>query len=172
MDVQGTNMVNPTSSSSSGPSDSIETSHDVFLSFGGGNDTITGDLHAGLCREHIKSYFDEESHETSDDEIGSQLVRVIQSSKIAIIVLSQNYVSSKWCLDELVHTLKCREINRQIVVPVFLRTPSDVPGSYDTAFAQLKNRLKGKMGNNKMQAWRAAVKVVTSLSGWDSCSIR
>ncbi|XP_062103966.1 disease resistance protein RPV1-like [Humulus lupulus] len=166
-------MVNPTftSSSSSDLSDLIETTHDVFLSFRDGDDTITGDLHAGLCREHIKSYFDEESRERSDDEIGSQLMRVIKSSKIAIIVLSQNYVSSKWCLDELVHALQCREINRQIVVPVFLKTPSDVPGSYDTAFAQLKNRFKGKM-DNKVQAWRAALKVVTSLSGWDSCSIR
>ncbi|XP_060960478.1 disease resistance protein RPV1-like isoform X1 [Cannabis sativa] len=174
--MQEMNMVNnPTFSSSStscsNPSNLIET-NDVFLSFGGGNDTITGDLHAGLCREHIKSYFDKESHErSSSDEIGSQLMRVIQSSKMAIIVLSQNYVSSKWCLNELVHTLQCREINRQIVVPIFLKTPSSSSESYDTAFSQLKNRFKGRM-DNKVQAWSAALKVITSLSGWDSCGIR
>lgn len=61
------------------------------------------------------------------DEISCTLLRAIEQSKLSVIILSENYASSKWCLDELVHILQCKEMNGQIVLPVFYHvSPSDV----------------------------------------------
>ena len=38
---------------------------------------------------------------------------------ISVIVFSENYASSKWCLDELVWILECRKNLGQLVLPVF-----------------------------------------------------
>jgi uracil phosphoribosyltransferase len=43
----------------------------------------------------------------SGEEISSALLKAIEESAISIIVLSKNYASSRWCLDELVKILEC-----------------------------------------------------------------
>lgn len=35
-------------------------------------------------------------------KIWNELVKVIETSRIAVIVVSKNYANSRWCLDELV----------------------------------------------------------------------
>nr|XP_011468579.1 PREDICTED: TMV resistance protein N-like [Fragaria vesca subsp. vesca] len=43
------------------------------------------------------------------EEITPALLKAIERSLISVIVFSENYASSRWCLDELVHTLECKE---------------------------------------------------------------
>ncbi|XP_042962569.1 G patch domain-containing protein TGH-like [Carya illinoinensis] len=52
-------------------------------------------------------------------EISQALLKDIEESRIAIIILSQNYASSTWCLDELMKILDCNKTGQQIVLPVF-----------------------------------------------------
>ncbi|EXB76509.1 Protein SUPPRESSOR OF npr1-1, CONSTITUTIVE 1 [Morus notabilis] len=84
------------------------------------------------------------------DEISPALLKAIEESKLSMIIFSQNYASSSWCLDELNHVLKCKgKHHKQLVVPVFYHVdPSHVRkqnGSYGVAFARHEERLKDKM---------------------------
>jgi hypothetical protein len=40
------------------------------------------------------------------EEISPSLVKAIEDSMLSVIIFSQNYASSKWCLDELLKILE------------------------------------------------------------------
>ncbi|XP_059455272.1 disease resistance protein RPV1-like [Corylus avellana] len=63
----------------------------------------------------------------SGEEISLTLLKTIEESKISIIVLSKNYSSSQWCLDELMKILECRKTMGQNVLLLFYGVdPSEV----------------------------------------------
>ena len=147
----------------------------VFLSFSG-KDTRKGflsHLYAALDGKGIKTYIDDESLERGN-EIANSLVQAIQESEASIILFSENYASSWWCLDELVQILQCRERNGQIVVPVFYGVePTHVrkqEGAFGEAFSRLKERFKNR--EEKVNTWRMALSKAADLSGWDSSVMR
>ncbi|KAL6177784.1 hypothetical protein ACLB2K_049306 [Fragaria x ananassa] len=138
--------------------------HDVFLSFRG-TDTRTGFtyyLYNVLKREKIKTFFDDRELNRGEN-ISEALLQAIEVSKISVVICSENYGSSSWCLDELVKILECKESKQQIVIPVFYKVdPSHVRhqiGKFGEAFAGLKYK-------DKIPRWRAALTQVANLSGW------
>ncbi|XP_050131170.1 disease resistance protein RPV1-like isoform X15 [Malus sylvestris] len=142
--------------------------YDVFLSFRG-EDTrtnFTDHLYHALVRNGINTFID--CHLTKGEEISPALLQAIEESRISIIVLSEKYVSSRWCLDELVHILECRKSRQQIVWPVFYKVdPSHVrnhTGSFGEAFTELECKFKDN--KKKILAWRSAVKEAANLSGY------
>ncbi|XP_062020855.1 TMV resistance protein N-like [Rosa rugosa] len=142
--------------------------HDVFLSFRG-EDTrsaFTGHLYWNLLQKGINTFIDDEL--TRGEEISQALLRAIEGSKLSLIVFSENYASSKWCLDELVHILECRRSKNQMVRPIFYNVePSDVRnqrGTFGEALAQYERRFKGDM--DMVLRWRAALSEAANLSGW------
>ena len=74
---------------------------DVFLSFRGEDTRLgfVGHLYNALCQRGINTFID--NNLQRGEEISVKLLKVIESSKISIIVFSENYASSSWCLDEL-----------------------------------------------------------------------
>lgn len=120
--------------------------YDVFISFGG-KDTRTNFLShlvGALHRKKIRIFMDEEDLKIGD-QISPALEKAIKGSTIYAIILSENYASSSWCLNELDHILLCKEKYKRIVVPVFYHVdPSDVrkqQKNYATAFAAHDLRL-------------------------------
>ncbi|KAK4263375.1 hypothetical protein QN277_028794 [Acacia crassicarpa] len=151
------------------PKASVET-YDVFLSFRG-EDTrysFTSHLHAALSRLKLRTYIDYELER--GDEISPALVKAIEEAKISVIVLSENYASSRWCLDELVKIMECKRTKGQIVVPIFYHIePTHVrnqTGSYAKVFAH-HDRLFMATDPNKVLRWRLALSEAANLSGWD-----
>ncbi|XP_070663314.1 TMV resistance protein N-like isoform X1 [Malus domestica] len=142
--------------------------YDVFISFRGEDTrlTFTSHLHAALERKKIETYID--NRLKKGDEIGPALLEAIGKSKLSVIIFSENYASSTWCLNELVHILECKKKYGQMVVSIFYDiSPSDVrkqKGSYADAFAQLEKRLDS-MG--KVREWRKALRTAADLSGFD-----
>ncbi|KAL5541477.1 hypothetical protein UlMin_009187 [Ulmus minor] len=144
--------------------------YDVFISFRGETrNSFTGHLYSALCQKHIKSYIDEVRLEKGDD-ISRALPKAIEESAISIIIFSEDYASSHWCLDELVHILKCKEEKDQIVFPIFYGVdPSHMRNqkeTYAAAFVKHEEHLKDKM--DRVQEWRKALTRAADLSGWDS----
>ncbi|KAL5560015.1 hypothetical protein UlMin_036226 [Ulmus minor] len=150
----------------------IPPKYDVFISFRG-EDTrngFTSHLHSALCDgKQITAYIDQVDLEKGDT-ISPALLQAIEGSAISIIVFSKNYASSRWCLDELVHILKCKEKKNQIVLPIFYGVdPSHIrkqEGSYADAFVNHERRFRDRM--EKVQEWRQALTEAGDLSGWDS----
>uniref|UniRef100_A0A803PYP5 TIR domain-containing protein n=1 Tax=Cannabis sativa TaxID=3483 RepID=A0A803PYP5_CANSA len=98
------------------------------------------------------------------NEISPTLKKAIKTAKLSVIVFSENYASSSWCLDEL-------DKKKQIVVPIFYGVdPSDIrkqKGSYTITSKRFEGRKR-----KDLDKWRKALNKAASLSGWDSLSIR
>jgi hypothetical protein len=142
--------------------------HGVFLSFRG-EDTrfgFTSHLYQALCDKGFNTFINDKLHR--GEAISKELLETIESSMISIVVLSKNYASSTWCLDELVKIVECRKNNGQLVLPVFYKVdPSEVrkqDRDFGVALAKLEENFKNNM--DKVQRWRTTLNEVGCLSGW------
>ena len=149
--------------------------YDVFLSFRG-EDTrynFVSHLRAALCQKKIKTYKDDKNLERGH-EISGAIVQAIRESKLSVVIFSENYASSTWCLDELVHILEWKKRNGQIVVPIFYHVdPSHVrkqQGKVGNAFLEVEKRFNHKI--EMVKKWRIALTTAANLSGWSSSVIR
>ena len=157
------------SSSSSVSSSTPEWKYDVFLSFRG-EDThnrFTDHLYVALKQKGIFTFRDEEKLETGKS-ISSELLKAIEESRSTIVILSRNYASSTWCLDELVKIIWCMKEMKMMVLPIFYDVdPSTIRkqmGTFAQAFGKHEERFKDCI--EKVQAWRTALTEVANLKGW------
>lgn len=147
--------------------------YEVFISFRGEDTrtTFTSHLHDALCKENIKTYID--NNLDKGDDVWPALSEAIWGSRISVVVFSEIYASSKWCLAELVEILDCRKYEGQVVIPVFYNVdPSDVrkqTGSYEAAFARHEAVATDEVSVPK---WKAALTQAANISGWDSRTYR
>ncbi|KAL6328698.1 hypothetical protein AAG906_003384 [Vitis piasezkii] len=144
--------------------------YEVFLSFRG-EDTrksFTDHLHKALRRYGIHAFIDDQLRR--GEQISSALLRAIEESRFSIIIFSEHYASSSWCLDELTKILQCVKEGRHTAFPVFYNVdPSHVrkqEGSYGVAFTKHEQVYRDNM--EKVLEWRKALTVASNLSGWDS----
>ena len=149
--------------------------YDVFLSFRG-EDTrrnFTSHLYDALSRKNVEIFIDNNELQKGD-EISPALIKAIEESHASIVIFSENYASSKWCLNELKKILECKQYMEQIVIPVFYNIdPSHVrnqTGKYMRAFEKHKRDLK--YNNDILKKWKAALTEAASLVGWDSQNYR
>ncbi|GJS72326.1 Toll/interleukin-1 receptor domain-containing protein, partial [Tanacetum coccineum] len=156
---------------SSSSSSSISYVYDVFLSFRGEDTrkTFVDHLYSALEQRHIRTYKDDITLPRGES-VGPALLKAIQESRHAVIIFSKNYADSSWCLDELVHIMKCRAENGLIVMPVFYDVdPSDVrkqKRDFGEAFSK-------QVGENttKAELWRKELVAASNISGWEPKNI-
>ncbi|GJW35323.1 Toll/interleukin-1 receptor domain-containing protein [Tanacetum coccineum] len=168
---------------SSSSSSSVSYVYDVFLSFRGEDTrkTFVDHLYTALEQRHIRTYKDDITLPRGES-VGPALLKAIQESRHAVIIFSKNYADSSWCLDELVHIMKCRADNGLIVMPVFYDVdPSDVrkqKGDFGKAFSkqEMKNvnkswrKLFAKQeveDTTKVESWKKALVDASNISGWE-----
>ncbi|CAN6993184.1 unnamed protein product, partial [Brassica oleracea var. botrytis] len=139
----------------------------VFVSFRG-VDVRKGFLShvlKGLESKGIITFIDDEMKR--GQSIDAALLGAIRQSRVAVVLLSRNYASSSWCLDELVEIMKCREEYQQTVMTIFYEVdPSHVrkqTGDFGKAFDET---CVGKTEEVK-QSWRKALEDVAGIAGYD-----
>ncbi|XP_031112109.1 TMV resistance protein N-like [Ipomoea triloba] len=141
--------------------------YDVFLSFREEDvrKNFVDHLYTSLEQRGIYTFKDDENlkREKSTSPV---LEKAIEESSIAVVVFSEHYADSTWCLEELV---KIMEANEQVVVPIFYGVdPSTVrkqKGSFAEAFARHEKRFENE--GEKVKRWREVLRDVANLSGWD-----
>ncbi|KAG8479656.1 hypothetical protein CXB51_029400 [Gossypium anomalum] len=143
--------------------------YDVFLSFRG-EDTrrnFTDHLYAALKRRWIVTFRDDQKLEAGE-EIAPELLKAIQESWCSVIVFSQTYAFSSWCLEELAEIVKQHKNDGHKVFPIFYDVdPSDLrhqKGKVKEAFARHEERYKEE--SEKIQRWRNALILVAGVKGW------
>uniref|UniRef100_M0ZR04 Resistance gene n=2 Tax=Solanum tuberosum TaxID=4113 RepID=M0ZR04_SOLTU len=148
--------------------------YDVFLSFRGADTraTFTSHLYEGLKNRGIFTFQDDKRLEQGDS-ISEELLKAIEESQVALIIFSKNYATSRWCLNELVKIMECKEEeNGQTVIPIFYDVdPSNVryqSESFAEAFAKHESTYKDDVeGMQKVQGWRNALTATGNLKGYD-----
>lgn len=145
-------------------SETREESLVVFLSFKA-RDTFVDDLYENLLRAGILVFIDEEGL-AEGEEIGLPLTQAIRQSKIAIPILSKDYLSSKRCLQELVQMVECGKETSQIIMPVFFNVEPLVAKkkSHDYGEAIAGHRQKG-IDSKTLLEWEEALLHVGSIAG-------
>ncbi|CAF2130627.1 unnamed protein product [Brassica napus] len=142
--------------------------HDVFPSFRG--EDVRKNFLSHIKKEFKRktiTFFNDNGIERGES-IAPELIRGIRGSKIAVILLSKNYASSKWCLEELVEIMKCREELGQIVMAIFYEVdPSDVKklnGDFGKVF---RKTCEGK-SKEEIRRWKQALEKVATIAGYHS----
>ncbi|XP_028090037.1 TMV resistance protein N-like [Camellia sinensis] len=163
------------SSSLSSSSHPLQWTYDVFLSFRGEDtrDNFLSHLYKELKRKGINTFIDDKELQRGK-KISPELLKAIDESMFSIVIISENYASSSWCLDELVRIRECNDARGQIVYPVFYRVdPSDVrkqKGNFGKRFDELVSKLEMEMEMEmkmeKVQSWKKALKEVGNLAGF------
>ncbi|KAI3741464.1 hypothetical protein L1987_59138 [Smallanthus sonchifolius] len=156
------------SSSSSRSTTRVSEGYGVFLSFRG-EDTRTGftsHLYEALIRKRIRTYKDDKTLEIGNF-IAPEIIEAIDASRFAIVILSSNYTTSKWCLEEITKVVDCMERGKLIVIPVFYHvSPSDVcnqSNCFEQGFAN--HEVDPEITPHKLATWRSALAKVGVVKG-------
>ncbi|KAI6690315.1 hypothetical protein NL676_027143 [Syzygium grande] len=145
-------------------------SHDVFLSFRGEDTrhTFICHLRHALRQKGVDDVFVDDDGLGKGSEISPALERAIEGSRVFVVVLSENYAGSTWCLDELAKIIQCSSRHWKMIEPVFYGVdPSDVrnqKGAVGAAFEKHERRFSGNA--RVVERWREAMTSVGNLSGW------
>lgn len=138
----------------------------VFISFGGhGDDTRLGFIshfQAGLKRSGINFYINIENMTKGYDP--EELIMNVRESRIALVIFTESYLSSAWCLEELV------EINKYtmslVVIPIFYKVePKYVR---DGRLVEINNQLVLNWGatDARINRWKQALNSVGERLGF------
>ncbi|KAJ9542622.1 hypothetical protein OSB04_029128 [Centaurea solstitialis] len=163
-------MASFNSSAASSSRQTVQWTYDVFLSFRGEDTRLNfvDHLYAALSRTGIMAYKDDENLGRGEP-ISPTLLNAIEESRCAVVVFSENYANSSWCLDELAKIMECcQDQMGKKVLPVFYHVdPSDVRGlkrSFSAAFQQHDEKFRGE--TEKLSRWREALVTASNISGW------
>ncbi|KAK3415841.1 hypothetical protein EUGRSUZ_H01427, partial [Eucalyptus grandis] len=149
---------------------SSEKDYDVFLSFRGMDvrNNFLSHLYADLDRNGIHTFKDSEELRKGE-EISPALMTAIEKSRIAIIIFSEDYASSRWCLEELATTMECKARKELIVLPVFYKVEPREVRRRIKAYGRAMAKHETKYGKDleTVKRWKKALFDAGNLSGWD-----
>ncbi|XP_056158525.1 TMV resistance protein N-like isoform X2 [Syzygium oleosum] len=141
----------------------------VFLSFRGKDvrNNFLDHLQRALDQKGIYTYVDSKELRKGE-QITPALMKAIEESQIAIIIFSEDYASSWWCLEEVARIMECKKERDLMVFPLFykvepreVRTPRERYGE-----AMIKHESKFGKDLKEVKRWEKALFDAGNLSGW------
>ncbi|KAF3447679.1 hypothetical protein FNV43_RR08382 [Rhamnella rubrinervis] len=161
---------NPSSSSSSSSSSPAK-KYDVFLSFRGDTrNSFTSHLDYALRKVGVFSIFKDDYKLPKGKGIQTELMKAIEDSHFAVVVISEKYADSDWCLKELAKIVKCMGDSGRIRTIFYHVNPShvrdvvstDAKKQKDNSFwkaldQHAKNHVKDPSRFEYSESWRSAL---------------
>ncbi|KAF8021014.1 hypothetical protein BT93_G1429 [Corymbia citriodora subsp. variegata] len=141
--------------------------HDTFISYKQADTrNFVSHLHDALEQKKIKAFVDCSLERGL--EIAPAINKAIEQSRSAIVVVSQTFVSSPWCLDELDKILECKEKKGQLVFLIFMDVDPREMREQSGLFRRIGQSEKGFGQENadKVRRWRDALRKAGNLTGW------
>ena len=140
--------------------------YDVFLSHRG-PDTKTGFvgfLSEGLKAAGLRPFLDCEAIDKGRDA-WTCIDHAIKTTPVAVVIFSESFAESEWCLKELHAMLETSGVQ---VLPVFYKVqPCEVSypekGPLAGGFEKLKQRHDGTV----IEQWREDLRKASKLNGWE-----
>ncbi|CAN6896201.1 unnamed protein product [Brassica oleracea] len=138
--------------------------YDVFLSFRGGDTrkNIISHLHKELVRQGIRTFKDDETLETGD-RFPERLREAINTSRFAIVVISKNYATSRWCLEELRMIMKLQREKKIAVIPVFYEVDISDVRNHRSGFGLVQHHK-----DPKIPFWKDALRGIANTQATES----
>lgn len=146
----------------------------LFVSFRG------NELRNGFVSHVVKALEDArvnvfiDTHELKGRSL-ENLFKRIDDSKIALVIFSDRFSESEWCLNEVARIDKRVKGGKLRVIPVFYRVnTTDVKsftGKFGSCFEETVQRLSSEK-RNTAESWKSSVKSVSSNTGFTSQRIR
>ncbi|XP_030458788.2 disease resistance protein Roq1-like isoform X2 [Syzygium oleosum] len=141
----------------------------VFLSFRGTDvrNNFLGHLYAALDQKGIHTFMDSKKLRKGE-QISPALMKAIEESRAAIIIFSEDYASSPWCLEELARIMECKEQRDLKVFPVFYKVKPREVRTPRKSYREAMDKHESKFGKDpeKVKRWEKALFDAGSLSGW------
>ncbi|XP_058006672.1 TMV resistance protein N-like [Hevea brasiliensis] len=148
--------------------------YDVFISFRGADirDGFLSHLREALRQNEANTFVDEKLDR--GEEISSSLLEIIEESYFSLVILSENYAYSPWCLEELVKILECKKDMEQMVLPVFYCIDpthvQELTGSFGAALAKHREVFNNSL--DKVESWCQALREIAGIAGLVSHNIK
>lgn len=145
--------------------------YDVFLSFRGPDvrKTFVCHLDDALKNEGIKTFHDDRDLQRGK-LIWKGLDEAMIQSRYAIVVISEGYPTSRWCLEELSVMVELVEKKRLELIPIFYDIdPSDLKRRSE-CFNEAFEKHELRYDQETVGRWRRAFSEVGNISGWESKS--
>lgn len=144
--------------------------YDVFLSFRG-PDTRLGfvsHLYKDLDQRGIYTFKDDEKIKKGE-RISDVIIKAIEESRIAVIIFSQRFASSSWCLDEVATIMDRKAAKKIIVLPVFHNVDPRTVRKGRNENEDLFNEHEKKYGSGSeiVKKWKENLEAAGSLCGWE-----
>jgi hypothetical protein len=129
-------------------------------------------LYEGLKNHGLQPYLDCKSIRIGED-CWKSIEDGIKNTPIAVVVFSERYAESEWCLKELHVMLEAREAQTRShsckeILPIFYNVePRDVRNPERGKFEKGFEKLKGKFEEKIIEEWKADLKKASTLMGWE-----
>ncbi|KAF3449625.1 hypothetical protein FNV43_RR10356 [Rhamnella rubrinervis] len=149
---------------------------DVFLSFRGEDirNDFTGRLSLALRKIGLFNIFKDDYALDEGKDIGPELMKAIEDSNCAVVVLSENYATSSLCLKELAKIVECMGDSGRIRTIFYHVNPShvrymistDVEEQKQSSFWKtLEEHAKNPSHSKDLESWKNAFVKVANQSG-------
>ncbi|CAN1137194.1 Disease resistance protein Roq1 [Linum perenne] len=150
-----------------------EWEYDVFLCFRGDDTRLgfTSHLMNALSDKQIRTFIDDKLEKTESID---ELISILQRSALSVVIFSENFADSVWCLEEVVTIArKIAEFGHR-VLPVFYNVdPSDVTDDSTSYSITIDREYKGlSTYSEDKKRWMDALKAVANCAGHTSQAIK
>ena len=134
----------------------------VYLNFRGAElrQSFISHLEIALIRGGVNVFVDQPLYRGLES-----LFEVIEESSVALVILSERYTESEWCLNELVEIMERVKQGKLIAIPIFYKLNPSQVRRLDGDFGSKLWHLAKHTEFDKLKRWKEALEFVLAKKG-------